>query len=242
MAAGINSSLYIHLFPVRASKLKPRFLPVTAGNALVATGFDEPYLLLMQAISKQATGCAGKVLDVFSRMMRPAIVLGGILLVVLLRSPAQAGTSVTLAWAPSLSPDIAGYNIYYGVTSGIYSQMVNVGNVTNANLSGLTAGTTYYFAVTAYNSFGIQSVFSNYASYAVPVTLTGLQIRPAPAGMFILTVAVPTGQTNEILATQNFTTWTVIGTVTLEAGGTIDFTDTNAAKYPMRFYRTQEVP
>jgi Fibronectin type III domain len=196
----------------------------------------------MQTISEQTAGCVGKVLGVLSRIMRPAIVLGGILLLALLHNPAQAAASIILAWTPSLSPNTAGYDIYYGVTNGIYTQMVNVGNVTTATLSSLTGGTTYYFAVTAYNLFGVQSVLSNQASYALPATLTGLQIRAAPAGMFTLTVTGPIGQTNEILATQNFTVWTVIGTVRLEAGGTFDFTDTNAANYPMRFYRTREVP
>jgi Fibronectin type III domain len=196
----------------------------------------------MHTISEQTAGRAGKVLGVFSRIIRPAIVLGGILLLVLLHNPAQAETGVTLTWTPSPSPNITGYNVYYGLTNGTYSQMVNAGNVTNAVLSGLTGGTTYYFAVTAYNSFGIQSAFSIQASYALPPTLTGLQIRAAPGGAFILTLVAPTSQTNEILATQNFTVWTVIATVTLEAGSTFNFTDTAAANYPMRFYRMQEVP
>jgi hypothetical protein len=197
----------------------------------------------MQTIFEQTVGCVGReVFGVSSRIIRPAMVLGGILLLALLHNPAQAATSVTLAWAPSISPGTAGYNIYYGVTNGIYTQMVNVGNVTNATISGLTGGMTYYFAGKAYNSLGTQSVFSNQASYVVPVTLTGLQIRAAPAGMFTLAGTGPIGQTNEILATQDFEAWTVIGTMTVGAGGTFVFTDTNAANYPMRFYRAQEVP
>jgi hypothetical protein len=196
----------------------------------------------MQTTFEPTAGCAGNVLGVCSRIRRPAIVLGGILLLALLHYPAQAATSVTLAWTPSLSPDTAGYNIYYGVTNGSYTQMINVGNVTNATISGLTGGTTYYFAVTAYTSLGLQSVFSSQTSYALPATLTELQIHAAPAGMFIVTVTGPIGQTNEILATQNFKVWTVIGTMTVGTGGTFVFTDTNAANYPMRFYRAQEVP
>jgi hypothetical protein len=69
-----------------------------------------------------------------------------------------------------------------------------------------------------------------------------LQIRATPPGIFTLTVTGPVGQTNEILATMDFKVWTVIGTMTVGAGGTFAFTDTNATNYPMRFYRTQEVP
>jgi len=196
----------------------------------------------MQPIFEQAVGCARNILGVFSRIRRSLIVPGGIVLLALLHNPAQAATSVTLAWTPSLSPDTAGYNIYYGVTNGSYTQMVNVGNVTNATISGLTGGMTYYFATTAYTSLGLQSAFSSQTSYALPATLTGLQIRTAPAGMFTLTVTGPIGQTNEILATQDFRAWTVIGTMMVGASGTFVFTDTNSVNYPMRFYHTQEVP
>ena len=229
-------------FPPRASQLKPRFLPATAGNALVAAEPGELYQSLIQTIFEQTAGCTGNVLGVSSRIMRPAIVPGVILLLALLNYPAQAATSVTLGWPPSLGTNTAGYDIYYGVTNGIYTQMVNVGNVTNATISGLTGGMTYYFAARAYTSLGYQSGFSNQASYALPATLTELQIRAATAGMFTLTVTGPIGETNEILATKNFNVWTVIGTMTVGAGGTFVFTDTNAVNYPMRFYRTQEVP
>ncbi|MGA3269169.1 MAG: hypothetical protein ABSE16_20425 [Verrucomicrobiota bacterium] len=46
----------------------------------------------------------------------------------------------------------------------------------------------------------------------------------------------------EIEATQDFMTWTIISTVTVGSGGSLDFTDTNAAGFPQRFYRTQQTP
>jgi hypothetical protein len=155
---------------------------------------------------------------------------------------APSGQNVTLAWIPSSDPNVVGYDVYYGGMSGDYTNMINVGNVANATVGGLTAGATYYFAATAYDSIGDQSGFSSEISYIMPATLPGLQIRAAPAGTFVLTVNGPIGQTNEILATQDFIVWTVLGTVTLGAGGTLDFTDTNSANLPQRFYRAQELP
>ena len=164
------------------------------------------------------------------------------MLFALLHNPVQAVLPLTLAWDPSLDTNVAGCNVYYGVASHRYTNMVHVGKATNATISGLVEGATYYFAATAYSILGLESDFSNEASYTVPMALARLQIRAAPAGQFVVTVTGHPGRTYEILATQTFTAWTVIGTVTVGAGGSLDFTDTNAASLPKRFYRTHEKP
>ena len=172
-----------------------------------------------------------------------ARVFGGILLFALLHNmTVLAGQSASLIWNQNTDPDVAGYNVYYGAASGTYTNMVNVGNATNTTISGLVAGVTYYFAATAYDSLGGQSGYSDEASYVVPTALSKVQIRSVPAGQFILTVTGPTGQTYNVLATQDLKTWTIIGTVTLGTSGSLDFTDTNAASFSKRFYRTQQTP
>jgi hypothetical protein len=176
------------------------------------------------------------------QMTRPAKVLGGILFLALVFNSGQifgAGQSVTLAWNPSSDPNAAGYNIYYGGTSRSYTNMLDAGNVTSTTISGLTAGATYYFAATTYDSIGRESGYSGEASYVVPATSSSLQIRRTPAGQFVLTVTGPAGQTRQIQATQDFKVWTVIGTVVVGAGGSTDFTDTNTASFQRRFYRVQ---
>ena len=155
---------------------------------------------------------------------------------------APPGQSVTLAWDQTTDPYVGGCRTYYGVASPAYTNMVDVGNATDASIPGLVEATTYYFAATAYNTIGLESDYSNEASYAAPTALARLQIRAAPARQVVLTVTGPIGQTYEILAAQTFTAWTVIGTVTVGAGGSLDFTDTNAASFPRRFYRTREKP
>ncbi len=74
------------------------------------------------------------------------------------------GASFTLAWDPNQEPDLAGYKLYYGTSSRSYSQNVNVGNLTLYTLAGLQAGVTYYFAVTAYDTEGNESDYSNEVS------------------------------------------------------------------------------
>lgn len=61
---------------------------------------------------------------------------------------------VTLAWDASPSSNVGGYKIYYGQTSGSYSANVDAGNQTSYTVSNLTAGATYYFVATAYDTAG----------------------------------------------------------------------------------------
>ena len=46
-------------------------------------------------------------------------------------------------------------------------ESVNVGNVTTYAITNLVIGTTYYFAVSAFNSSGIESGFSNEVSKSI---------------------------------------------------------------------------
>jgi len=83
-----------------------------------------------------------------------------------------AAGSVTLAWDASPDASVVGYKVYYGPASGSYTNSATVGNVTNATLTGLVNGATYFFAATAFNAQGDESVFSNEATYTVPGTST----------------------------------------------------------------------
>jgi hypothetical protein len=143
--------------------------------------------------------------------------------------------SVALAWSASPDTNAVGYNIYYGGARGDYTNVINVGNVTRATISGLTAGATYYFTATAYDDFGQESAYSSEISYTVPEALPTVQIRSAPAGELMLTVSGLTGHTYDVQATQDFMTWTVIGTVTVGDSGSLDFTDSDAANFPRAF-------
>ena len=67
---------------------------------------------------------------------------------------------VSLAWDASESEDTIGYNVYYGNSSRNYDAPIDVGNQTSYTFSNLAAG-TYYFSVTAYDSAGNESIYSN---------------------------------------------------------------------------------
>lgn len=77
--------------------------------------------------------------------------------------PAVTGT-ITVGWGANGEPDLAGYKVYYGTTTGVYVQAkgsgLNAGLVTEYAISGLKAGTTYFVAVTSYDRSGNESNYS----------------------------------------------------------------------------------
>jgi chitodextrinase len=93
----------------------------------------------------------------------------------------DGGASLTLSWQPptkntdgtpiSVDP-IDHYNLYTTKTTGAYTtgEVTNVGNVSRYTKSGLLPNTTYYFVVTAINTSGNESAFSNEVSKATSKT------------------------------------------------------------------------
>jgi hypothetical protein len=92
----------------------------------------------------------------------------------LARWSAFADQSVTLTWNPSSDTNVAGYKIYFGGASRVYTNAMTLGNVTNVTISGLSAGATYFFGATTMNATGIESDFSNEATYAIPLAVSNL--------------------------------------------------------------------
>ncbi|MBV8900542.1 MAG: fibronectin type III domain-containing protein [Verrucomicrobia bacterium] len=109
---------------------------------------------------------------------------------------AQTARNVTLLWdPPSDDSGIAGYRLYYGTTSGNYSQSTEVGNATTTTVSNLTLGQTYYFAVTDYNTAGIESVPSNEVSFTAVAVQNGpptvsLTVSPSVGTRFVVPVSI----------------------------------------------------
>jgi hypothetical protein len=82
--------------------------------------------------------------------------------------PPASTSSVTLAWQPptentdgTLITNLAGYKIHYGTSSADYTQVVSITNagLTRYVIENLAKG-TYYFAIAAYNSQGLESPLS----------------------------------------------------------------------------------
>ena len=157
--------------------------------------------------------------------------------------PAQNGTAVTVAWNASADTAVAGYRLYEGVSSRTYTNSVDVGNATSFTITGLAGGTTYYFAVTAYDAQGLESDFSDEVVYTVPFVLVSLALKNCwklPSGNFTITASATNGQTCVLFGATNLAppvTWVPIGTNTADARGVFTCDDLTATNYSHRFYR-----
>lgn len=117
---------------------------------------------------------------------------------------------LTLSWnAPTADAngdpltDLKGYTVYHRTEPGNYSQSIDVGNVTTYTVTGLTAGLTYYFAVTASDVSGNESEYSNEVSKtiqsidSIPPVISGVY-----AGNITISSATINWTTNESADTQ----------------------------------------
>jgi len=107
-----------------------------------------------------------------SKKLSRNLVFFSVLLVALLISVWARAEQVTLAWDANAEPDLSGYKVHYGTASGSYTSSVDVHKVTTAIVTGLTAGRTYYFVVTAYNAANNESGYSNQVSYSITMAVT----------------------------------------------------------------------
>lgn len=178
------------------------------------------------------TACRGR-----AKSLICGLILCG-LLILSFQSVARANRSVTLVWSRSTAPNAAGYKIYYGTASHVYSNVVDAGNATMVTISGLVEGRTYYFAAATYDSAGDESTYSNEASYAVPVTPPGLSSVFRSAGSFSFNIAGVAGYKYVVQASTNLANWTSVQT----NASPFAFTDTNAGRFNRRFYRVFYLP
>ena len=95
-----------------------------------------------------------------------ALVACSLLILILSYPPVAIAGEATLSWNANSEPDLAGYKVYYGTSSGQYGTPIDVGNQTTHSLSGIPVG-EYFFAVSAYDTSGNQSGFSTEVSKTI---------------------------------------------------------------------------
>jgi hypothetical protein len=130
-----------------------------------------------------------------------------------LRLSAFASGTVTLTWNPSGDPSVTGYRLYYGGISGVYTNLIVVGNATNITVSGLGGGLTYYFVASATTATGWESPFSNEVAYQVPPWAI-LYLRVNYTNGVPVSISISAGGTIPdqwtLLASTNLKTWATV--------------------------------
>lgn len=89
--------------------------------------------------------------------------ISSIMLLLGFSTVASAMGTVILTWNANSEPDLAGYRVYYGNASRHYTTQHDVGNVTQITIDNIAENTPYYFAVTAYDTAGNESAYSEEA-------------------------------------------------------------------------------
>lgn len=109
-------------------------------------------------------------------------------------------TNVLLQWDPNTESDIAGYKVYYkadsstqpfngtGASEGV--SPIDVHNLTSTTITGLDSAHAYYFAVTAYNTAGVESAFSTIVTITESVAPSVSLISPSNNATVSGTVSV----------------------------------------------------
>ena len=93
------------------------------------------------------------------------------------------GGSITVQWDPVSDQNLAGYRIYYGLSSGTYSQSLDLGVITQHTLAGLPDCTAHYIALKSIDSLGqVSSQFSSEISGFTRPTLVSVTPSVVVAG------------------------------------------------------------
>lgn len=170
---------------------------------------------------------------------------------------ARAALTANLSWNPNPESDIAGYYLYYGTASGQYTQRIDLGNTTTTSLPSLTAGTTYYFTVSAYDIDRVEGQAAPEVAFtptAPAPTATGTinTLQLSPDGNVQLTVTFSSSSTNlsggggsgststtssvDVEYSNDLLSWSLLTSIS-NTTGTVTISDPNATQVARRFYR-----
>ena len=77
----------------------------------------------------------------------------------------DGGAEKTLSWTAVPESTVLGYKVYWGTSSQHYESQADAGPNSTYTVTGLQPGTTYYFAVSAYNGGGESGLSDEVSSF-----------------------------------------------------------------------------
>jgi hypothetical protein len=189
------------------------------------------------------TKIPGSIAEVVSAVNRKAFP-AAILMLALFCVRARGSQNVTLAWDANPETNVVGYVVHYGGASGVYTNTLSVVSGISATVTNLQEGTTYYFAVTAYNADGLESIPSSEISYEVPIIFhvagPNLELTPNTQSGEAAQIRFlgSANQTYELQATADLQNWTTIWySLPQTTSQWLNYQDADAVNSAIRFYR-----
>jgi hypothetical protein len=152
---------------------------------------------------------------------------------------------VLLEWNPNSESNVAGYRVHIGNTSHVYNETVDVGIQTRYPLTNLNAGVTYFFAVSAYDVAGLESLLSDEVQYTPPVDGTNaitVPLRFEFTQRATLEFEALQGRRCNIVASTDLETWTLIHSFEASDSGINIYEDLASDEFDRRFYRVITIP
>ncbi|MDO8631477.1 MAG: fibronectin type III domain-containing protein, partial [Phycisphaerales bacterium] len=93
------------------------------------------------------------------------------------------GKNINLTWnnMATLESTVAGYRVNYGTDAASLTSTVDVGNALGYVFTSLTANTTYYFTVSAYDNDATDISYSDASAVSGGLSATGAAAKPPPS-------------------------------------------------------------
>ena len=132
--------------------------------------------------------------------------------------------SLQLTWNANSEGDLAGYKVYYGTSPDSLGTTINVGKVTQYELTGLSAGQIYYVTVSAYDTSNNESGKSAMVNGTTPspttIPTTSTTTSVAPTTSTTTSVAPTTSTTTSVAPTTSIPPSTTTSTIPAPLTGT----------------------
>ena len=164
--------------PFRLEFLTGNFFDLFAFFSYYSQSYEE----ILMASTSRIRSCK-KFKRLYSFQLSAAIIVA--LTSVIFLSEQAYSAQATVAWNAETGA-VAGYMVYWGPASRIYTNEANAGDNTTYTIPNL-AFRTYYVAITAYNSKHVQSGFSPELVIEALSASAGWDGSISPAGSFFLT-------------------------------------------------------
>lgn len=96
-------------------------------------------------------------------------------LALLLLATSAIAADISIKWDANTEPDLAGYVIHRSEGEAPFVPVART-TATNYTFANVSSGKKYRVAVTARNTSGIESSYSNVVAYSVPLAPSSLQL------------------------------------------------------------------